>query len=71
MHNNPVKCGLVKAPGDWPWSSWRFYLETIPKRGLRGQLFLLDLGVDRGFHSWLPANEVISKDAIQRTGSHL
>ena len=25
MHNNPVKRGLVKEPGDWPWSSWRFY----------------------------------------------
>ena len=25
MHNNPVKRGLVKAPGDWPWSSWRSY----------------------------------------------
>ena len=25
MHNNPLKRGLVKAPGDWPWSSWRFY----------------------------------------------
>jgi putative transposase len=25
MHNNPVKRGLVNAPGDWPWSSWRFY----------------------------------------------
>jgi putative transposase len=25
MHNNPVKRGLVKTPGDWPWSSWRFY----------------------------------------------
>jgi putative transposase len=25
-HNNPVKRGLVKHPGDWPWSSWRFYL---------------------------------------------
>jgi hypothetical protein len=22
-HNNPVKRGLVKEPGDWPWSSWR------------------------------------------------
>ena len=21
MHNNPVKRGLVKTPGDWPWSS--------------------------------------------------
>jgi hypothetical protein len=20
MHNNPVKRGLVKEPGDWPWS---------------------------------------------------
>ena len=20
MHNNPVKRGLVKQPGDWPWS---------------------------------------------------
>jgi putative transposase len=25
MHNNPVKRGLVEKPGDWPWSSWRFY----------------------------------------------
>jgi hypothetical protein len=25
MHNNPVKRGLVKEPGDCPWSSWRFY----------------------------------------------
>ena len=25
MHNNPVKRGLVREPGDWAWSSWRFY----------------------------------------------
>ena len=25
MHNNPVNCCLVKEPGDWAWSSWRFY----------------------------------------------
>ncbi len=25
MHQNPVKRGLVTSPGDWPWSSWRFY----------------------------------------------
>jgi putative transposase len=25
MHNNPVKQGLVKSPGGWPWSSFRFY----------------------------------------------
>ena len=25
MHNNPIKRGLVSSPGDWPWSSWRFY----------------------------------------------
>jgi len=24
-YNNPVKRGLVSSPGDWPWSSWRFY----------------------------------------------
>ena len=24
-HNNPVTRGLVSSPGDWPWSSWRFY----------------------------------------------
>jgi hypothetical protein len=24
MHNNPLKRGLAKHPGDWPWSSWRF-----------------------------------------------
>ena len=25
IHNNPVARGLVSHPGDWPWSSWRFY----------------------------------------------
>ena len=25
MHNNPVKRRLVSTPGEWPWSSWRFY----------------------------------------------
>ncbi|HEY6291715.1 MAG TPA: transposase [Terriglobia bacterium] len=25
MHNNPLKRGLVNDPGEWPWSSWRFY----------------------------------------------
>jgi len=26
MHNNAVKRGLVKHPGDWPRSGWRLYL---------------------------------------------
>jgi putative transposase len=25
IHNNPVARGLVGSPGEWPWSSWRFY----------------------------------------------
>jgi len=25
MHANPVKRGLVEKPGDWPWSSCRYY----------------------------------------------
>ena len=25
MHNNPVVRGLVQSPGEWTWSSWRFY----------------------------------------------
>lgn len=25
MHSNPAKRGLVTQPGDWLWSSWRFY----------------------------------------------
>ncbi len=24
MHGNPVKCGLVASPEQWPWSSFRF-----------------------------------------------
>jgi len=27
MHNNPVKRGLVSEPGEWAWSSYRFYTE--------------------------------------------
>jgi hypothetical protein len=25
MYNNPVKRRLVSSPGEWSWSSWRFY----------------------------------------------
>ena len=25
MHGNPVKCGWVASPEQWPWSSFRFY----------------------------------------------
>src|SRR5271155_5178396 len=25
MHGTPVVRGLVLNPGDWPWSSWRYY----------------------------------------------
>jgi hypothetical protein len=25
LPNNPVKRGLVKEPGDWPRSSWKYY----------------------------------------------
>ena len=25
MHGNPVTGHLVNEPGDWRWSSWRFY----------------------------------------------
>jgi putative transposase len=25
--NNPVKRRLVNSPGEWPWSSWRFYIQ--------------------------------------------
>jgi len=25
MRYDPVKRRLVKEPGEWPWSSWRFY----------------------------------------------
>ncbi|MCC6483274.1 MAG: hypothetical protein IT209_00375 [Armatimonadetes bacterium] len=39
MHNNPVKRGLVVAPGQWAWSSWANYyggepvLEITPALG--------------------------------------
>ncbi len=32
MHANPVVRGLVEHPGDWPWSSWSFYMRK--ERGL-------------------------------------
>jgi putative transposase len=34
VHRNPVKRGLVAAPGQWRWSSYLFYLlgETGPVR---------------------------------------
>jgi len=25
MHSNPVRPGLVQAPADWNWSSYRYY----------------------------------------------
>ena len=34
MHDNPVKRGLVAAPEDWRWSSYRYYFldESGPVR---------------------------------------
>lgn len=30
MHGNPVERGLVKHPGEWGWSSFRFYAKGEP-----------------------------------------
>ena len=30
MHRNPVRRGLVQAPEQWRWSSYRFYLLDEP-----------------------------------------
>ena len=32
VHANPVRKGLCKTAGDWPWSSWHFYhaCDTMP-----------------------------------------
>ena len=30
MHANPVKRGLVKDPGEWPWSSYSYYAKGEP-----------------------------------------
>ena len=27
LHHNPVRRGLCDSPGDWKWSSWRYYFE--------------------------------------------
>jgi hypothetical protein len=27
MHANPVQRKLVRHPGEWPWSSWSFYMD--------------------------------------------
>jgi REP element-mobilizing transposase RayT len=27
VHNNPVERKLAGSPGDWPWSSWRYYFQ--------------------------------------------
>ena len=36
VHNNPVRRGLCDSPGDWKWSSWRYYFapERWPDRDL-------------------------------------
>lgn len=29
IHRNPVEGGLVRRPGDWPWSSYRGYVDGL------------------------------------------
>ena len=29
IHRNPVDAGLVRRPGEWPWSSYRGYLDPL------------------------------------------
>lgn len=31
IHQNPLKAGIVKDLGDYPWSSWREYCNHLPK----------------------------------------
>jgi len=38
LPNNPVKPGLVKEPGDWPWSSWRYYFLQDASRPAMGSV---------------------------------
>jgi len=30
VHGNPVRAGMVASPGDYPWSSYRFYVSEEP-----------------------------------------
>lgn len=32
IHNNPIKHGFVKHPGDWPHSSWHAYVSKRPTK---------------------------------------
>ncbi len=31
IHANPVRRGLVERPEDWPWSSWRAWMQGVDK----------------------------------------
>jgi len=42
MHNNPVKRGLVKEPGDWPWSSAREFTGTVGEHTTRHPILSID-----------------------------
>jgi REP element-mobilizing transposase RayT len=45
IHRNPVEAGLVRRPADWPWSSYRGYLDGgEAPRWLRTQAVLGWLG---------------------------
>lgn len=45
IHRNPVEAGLVTRPADWPWSSYRGYLDRLDApRWLRSDAVLGWLG---------------------------
>ena len=64
IHQNPVRAGLVSAPGEWAWSSHRQYAKRIPGPLAAPKLYLDACGahgegdVDSHFEPWPAAGEI-------------
>lgn len=47
IHNNPVAAGLVTEPGEWKWSSYRFYSGKREKSFCNKELAHKFLGIEK------------------------
>jgi putative transposase len=62
IHANPVQRRLVKHPGDWPWSSWSFYVHG------EGLLKMDPLGNSGARAEKKPSKEVPTLSKTERVG---
>jgi len=64
IHQNPLRAGLEKNLGEWPWSSYQAYLTESPYKWLKCQLAYDYLGIEPSLFKEQSQIAVLEKDEL-------